>query len=158
MKQDTVGKVSLELSQKTPDTRSPIEQMRESLTEWDRNIYECIDRSKKDFLGDFYVIVITKNEPLMRNVFRNYFYARLSCPTPDYDQTVYRYNRVQDKIEFIWVIPSRDASFHLKDNALQVANEERGLLNFVLKFADGTLFKLAKKLNGEELETPLLEK
>ena len=158
MKQDTVGKISSELIQKQPDTTSPIEQMRESLTDWDKNIYECIERSKKDFLGDFYVVVITKNEPLMRNVFRNYFYARLSCPTPDYDQTVYKYDRKTNNIDLIWVIPSRDASYYLKDNALQVSKEEYGLLRFVMEFANGNLFKKAKELNGEKLDSPLLER
>lgn len=157
MTKETVGSISSQLMQKQPETTSPIDQMREQLSDWDKNIWECIDRSKKDFIGDFYIIVITKNERLMKNVFRNFFYARLSCPTPDYDQTVYKYHRHDDEIEFLWVIPSRDASFYLKDNALYVAPQEQQLLKFVLDFADGTLFKLAKELNGEALTSPLLE-
>ena len=34
-------------------------------------------------------------------------------------------------------------------NALEIVDEEKGLLNFVLKFTDGTLLAMAKKLNGE---------
>jgi hypothetical protein len=158
MTKPTVGQVSLDLSQKQPETTSPIEQMEESLTEYERNVWECVERCKKDYPGDFYVVVITKNEKLMPNVFRNFFYGRLSCPTPDYDQTVYKYKRKDDSLTFAWVIPSRDACHYLKDNALQVAPEERGLLQYVMAFADGTLFKLAKELNGEkDLLTPELE-
>lgn len=150
MTRETVGKVSSDLIVKAPETTSPIEQMRESLSEYDQNIWECIDRCNKDFVGDFYITVITKNERLMPNVFRNYFYGRLSCPTPDWDQTVYKYKRKDNQIVFMWVIPSKDACEHLQINALQVANEERELLKYVLAFHDGTLLKLAKELNGEK--------
>ena len=87
----------------------------------------------------------------------NYFYARLSCPTPDYDQTLYKYSHKQESLTFLWVIPSRDTCQLLKDNALQVVPEERELLGFVLNFADGSLFKLAKKLNGEVEDSSLLQ-
>ncbi len=157
MKAKTVGAASLELLNKTPDTKSPIEQMQENLTNYEANVWECAERCKKEFPGDFYIVVITKNERLMPNVFRNFFYGRISCPTPDYDQTVYKFKRKDNMPIFMWVIPSRDASFHLKDNALYVAPEERELLKYVLAFEDGTLFKLAKELNGEKLDSPELE-
>jgi hypothetical protein len=157
MTRETVGKVASDLIVKAPETKSPIEQMRENLTEYEANVWQCVERGKKEKAGDFYVVVITKNEKLFPNVFRNFFFPRTWCPTPDYDQTVYKYKRKDDSLIFMWVIPSRDASFHLKDNALYVAPEERELLKYVLAFEDGTLFKLAKELNGEKLDTPELE-
>lgn len=147
---DTVGKVSSDLLQKEPDTRDPIELMRECLTDYEKNLIECIDRYKKVSPFDFYVVVLAKKERLMPNVIRNYFYPRITCPTPDYDQTVYKYYHKDDCIEFIWVIPSRDTCILLKENALQVAPNERELLRYILDFSDGSLFALAKKLNGEE--------
>ncbi len=150
MTKPTVGKVSSDLLSQQTHAISPIEQMQENLTDYEQNIWECIHRCKKDFPADFFVVVITKNERLMPNVFRNFFYGRLSCPTPDYDQTVYKYSANDDAVDFVWVIPSRDASIYLKNNALQVTESERGLLKFVLDFADGTLFTLAKKYNGEK--------
>lgn len=156
MTRETVGKVSSDLIIKAPETLSPIEQMEENLSDYEKNVWECVERCKKDFTGDFYIVVITKNERLLPNVFRNFFYGRQSCPTPDYDQTVYKYKRKDNAPIFMWVIPSRDASFHLKDNALQVAPEERELLKYVLAFQDGTLMRLAKDLNGEKEDTPEL--
>src|SRR3990167_4938546 len=97
-----------------------------------------------------------KKEPLMPNVIRNYFYGRLSCPTPDYDQTVYFYDQESDIIEFLWVIPSKDACLYLKENALLVDPAESQLLRFVLDFADGTLFAIAKTRNRERSDSPLL--
>jgi len=146
---ETVGKVSYDLSLKEPETRSPIEQMRESLTDYDKNLHECIVRGKKNMIGDFFVEVITKKEPLMPNVIRNYFSCRNSCATPNYDQTMYKYTLKDDQITFLWVIPSRGICHLLLENRLEVPPEEYGLLDFVLRFERGDLFKLCKTLNGE---------
>jgi hypothetical protein len=154
---ETVGKKSLELMGKDPETRDPIELERAMHEDYERNVYACVDTHKKIFLGDFYVVVITKQERLMPNVLRNYFAARETCPTPDYDQTVYHYSHEREEVSFLWIIPTRDACIHLKANALVVVPQERELLKFVLDFADGTLYKLAKKLNGETADTDLLE-
>lgn len=158
MKRETIGKVATDLMAQRTHEVSAIDQMRESLTDYEKNVWECVDRCKKDFPGDFYIVVITKNEKLLPNVFRNFFYGRLSCPTPDYDQTVYKYKRKDDEVVFMWVIPARNACFHLKNNALEVDRQEQELLKFVLAFDDGTLFKLAKELNGEvDIDTPFVE-
>jgi hypothetical protein len=117
------------------------------------NLIECVNENKKHYPSSFFVVVLTKNERLMPNVFRNYFYARFSCPTPDYDQSVFRYNKQEERIEYLWTIPSRDASLHLKTHALEVVSEEKELLKFVLEFADGTLFKKAQQYNKEHIES-----
>lgn len=147
---ETVGKVSRDLSLKEPATRSPIEQMRESLTDYDKNVHECIDRGKKALPGDFFVEVTTKQEPLMPNVIRNYFSYRNSCSTPNYDQAMYKYTLKNDQITFLWVIPSRGICHLLLENRLQVPPEEYGLLEFVLRFESGDLFRVCKTLNGED--------
>lgn len=145
----TVGSFSNDLIVKEPETRSPIEQMRESLTDYEKNLLECVDRGKLDIPGDFYVVVITKKEPLMHNVMRNYFGFRLSCPTPDYDQAVYHYDRQDDKVEFLWIIPARDICFDFLTHRLEIPKEEWGLLENVLKFESGELMIMAKKRNKE---------
>lgn len=157
-RKETVGKIASDLLKKQPDSLSPIENMREQLTDYEKNLFECVDRYKNILPFNFFVVVITKKEPLMPNVLRNYFYARISCPTPDYDQTVYQYLHKDEALNFLWVIPSRDTCLILKENALRVVPEERQLLDFVLSFSDGSLFKLAKKLNGEVEDSPRLEK
>lgn len=156
MVKETVGKLSSELRSKEKDnTHTAYDQMREQLEEYDKNIFECIARSKKDFFGNFYVVVITKKERLMSNVIRNYFTARLSCPTPEYDQAVYLYKKNDESINLIWVIPSKDTCTYLiaVHHTNQLHFEEYELYNFVYQFAHGDLFKLCKHLNGEEEAT-----
>ena len=149
-KKKTVGAISSELLVKADNNHTVIDQTNEQLSEWEASLFETIEKTKKAWPNkDFFVVVITKQERLMPNVFRNYFFTRFSCPTPDYDQTLYKYNFRDDIVDFVWVIPSRDTCMHLKENALLVVPEERGLLEYVLLFADGSLAKLCNKLNGE---------
>jgi hypothetical protein len=151
MKQErqTVGSLSTDLQLKQTHAVSVIDQMRENLTDFEKNVHECVETHKSKFPNDFFVIVITKKERLMENVIRNYFFARLTCPTPDYDQIVYKYDSKNDHIQFIWVIPSRDTCFLLIENWQQVTAVERELLNFIMKFKMGKLMKLAQELNKE---------
>jgi hypothetical protein len=157
MNRDTVGKLATELLIKEPETKDPIELQREIQKNYEDQIVECINRGRNEFPHSFYVVVIHKKERLLPNVIRNYFAARLSCPTPEYDQVVYKYHRSENALEFLWVVPSQDTCQLLKDNALQIAPEEKDLLYFVLSFYDGTLLTKSKMLNGEKKDSPLLE-
>lgn len=149
----TVGAQVEPLLQKEPDSRDPIELQREMQKDYHDNLIQCINDFKKNNRGDFFVVVLTKNEKLMPNVFRNYFFARRTCPTPNYDQSVFLYRSDLEMAEYIWTIPSQDACMHLRYNAHLVAPEERQLLGFVLDFADGTLYELCKKLNKEQKDS-----
>ena len=156
---DTVGKISSELIQQSHNyDHTANEQMQEQLKDYDKNVDICFKRSKKDFEGDFYIVVLTKKERLMQNVIRNYFAGRESCPTPEYDQVVYKYNKKNDYLEFLWVVPAKDICTLMIQNALNLPSEQKMLLEFVMDFVDGQLLKKAKMLNGEKVDSPLLNK
>jgi len=157
MTRDTVGKLSADLNKNAVDnTHSAHEQMKEQLSEYDYNLFICLKEAKKHFYGDFFVVVTTKKERLMQNVIRNYFFARNTCPTPEWDQTVYRYDHQSGDVFFLWVIPAKDVCQHIVMNALTLPPEERQLLEFVMQFHDGTLLKRAKKFNNEQDDSSLL--
>lgn len=149
-KRDTVGKTSLDLLQKSDYLdHSAHEQMQEQLQEYEKNIFECLSSGKKQYDNDFYIVVETKKESKLNNVLRNYFIHRISCPTPTYDNVVYKYHRKEDQIEFLWVLPSKATCKMMRENALEIVPEERELLQYVLDDADGTLLRKCKMLNGE---------
>ena len=156
-KRDTVGKISSELLTKDYGKVSVIDQQREMQKDYLDNLVKCVEDSKKDFPGNFFIIVETKTEPLMRNVMRNYFFARWTCPTPTYDQSVYRYNRKDDQIEYLWTLPCKDACYHIKDNAVIIDKSQQELRYFVLSLFDGSLLRRSKQLNNEKENTILLE-
>lgn len=158
MKRETVGKVATDLQAKIQESRDPIEIERVLHKDYEYEVTTCVENAKKEHEGSFFVVVITKKEPLLENVLRHYYFARVSCPTPDYDQAVYSYNRKEDKLEFVWVIPSKHTCLTFVENKESIVPEEWGLLQNILKFRDGSLFVLAKKLNGEQTDSSLLDK
>ncbi len=151
MERDTVGKLSTDLLQHDIyGDQTAGDQMSEQLREYEDNIYTAIASGKANYSSDFFIVVITKRERIMSNVIRNYFFARLSCPSPDYDQTVYHYHSEDEHLEFVWVVPSPVAVKDIIKHRHDLDMSLYGLLKFVLEFLDGTLEAKARKLNGED--------
>lgn len=153
----TVGSQYLEVAYKQPETRDPIELQREMQREYVDNVKKCILDYRKDHPNDFFIVNITKREKLMPNLLRNYFFARDTCPTPDWDQSVYYYNHAYETVAYLWTVPDRDTCIYFRENALHVTPEEKQLLQFVLQFFDGTLLNIAKRFNKEEKDSPLID-
>lgn len=150
MARDTIGKISWDLlANSSVLDHSAQEQMQEQLDSYEANMFEAIERGKKEFPGDFFIVVETKKEPKMKNVIRNYFIVRQSCPTPQYDNSVYKYHAATEYCEFLWVLPSKQVYNMMKNRALELPVEERQLLQFVLEDSDGTLLRKCRMLNGE---------
>jgi hypothetical protein len=150
IKRETVGSLASDLLLKEPETRDPIELQRAiHEKEYEKNLFEAVERGKTLYKSPFYIVVVTKKERLMQNVLRNYFFPCQACPTPTWDQVVYRYTANDEKLEYLWNVPDKQTCELLKSNALQVVKEEQWLLKMVLDFADGTLDKKARIYNGE---------
>lgn len=150
----TVGAIAREFLQKEPDSTDPIELEREIHKDtYEDNVYLAIELSKKKLKSPFYVVVLTKKERLMENVLRHYFFARQSCPTPTWDQTVYRYKAEGEQVEFLWTVPDKQTCELLLHNKLQVPPNEMWLLNLIMSFYDGSLDKQARLWNKETFET-----
>lgn len=149
----TVGQLASELAQKESEAENPIDQTQESLSDYEKNVIEAANEGAKIFDDLFYIVVLFKTEPLMPNVTRNYFFSRISCPTPDYDQAVYKVKPKAREIDFLWAIPDKKTCEFMRDNKSHIPPEEYQLLNFVLSFYDGTLLQACKKMNNETQDT-----
>lgn len=156
-KKKTVGKAALELASQADNKHTVIDQMEENLTDYEKEVIDCAERGLKVYDDDFFVVVLTKKERLFDNIFRNYFLHRKSCPTPEYDQTVFRVNHKSADVELIWVLPDKETCIVYLRDALLVHPEEKQLLNYIIAFSDGTLDQLARKLNKEPGTSLFLE-
>lgn len=153
MSKKKVGQISSELMQKMPEANhSAYDQMGEQLKEYEQNVWQAVDDGIKKHDGDFFVVVITKKERLMHNVIRNYFFTRSSCPTPEWDQTLYKYYRKNDALNYIWTIPDKETCELMIKYPKEVLPEETQLFKYVCDFYDGVLLKVAMKFNHEEKE------
>lgn len=158
---NTIGSQILDLSQRQIEKMSATEAWKVKERDYLKHLIECAETNSKIFSGDFFIVTQLKLETLLSNAlptFREYFIAQQSCPTPNYDQNVYKFSKEKESITYIWSIPDRETSHYLFQNKDLVHESERQLLDFVLKFENGSLFRLMKQLNGEKHDSPELEK
>lgn len=134
--------------------KAPAQDIREGLlNEWDQNVMELVQKTRLiEPTRHFYVCVTTKREYLVKNTIRNYFESKYDCPTPQYEQVVYKIHKDGTNISLMWVIPNKEACIYLKQNALLIPAQERELLQYVLDFSVGKLDQIAQKENGEIIE------
>ena len=154
-KKETVGKIATDLIEKGEHNPDVIAQQREMLKDYENQVLIAVENGKRQFNGDFYVVVSTKKEKLLQNVIRNYFYPRESCPSPQHDQIVYRYIRREDMFEIIWVLPNKQACEIYRNDPINVPKEERDLLLDILSYYDGSLLKKCMELNKGIKESSL---
>ena len=86
----------------------------------------------------------------MHNVVRQYFFPRKSCPTPQYDQVVYQYLRIPQKLEMIWVVPDKQTTHALPLIGKDITPEQRELVTFASDFVSGKLDRMCEKLNLQD--------
>lgn len=151
----TAGELSLE-AQKSSDKIEAVEMQQEILkgTNSKKSFIEEIEdaarRGKNDpsFEGEFYVICLVKKERLLQNILRPYFFYRQSCPTPEFDQTVYKVTK-SDNLEYLWTIPDVHTCNAIMANRDNLPPDHDLLIEMVNAFMNGDLEKYAKKLNKE---------
>ena len=148
-KRKKVGKIAIELQNKQQNKIDPIELQREMTRDYIDNLIKCVDINKNKYNGKFFVVVLTKRETLLTNIMRNMFFARETCPTPTFDQSVFRADPHSYDLEYIWTVPTEDTCEYIKNNALLLPEDHKELRQFVFDFYDGTLDKICGELNNE---------
>jgi len=127
---------------------------------------ECpeICKTNEAMTGDFYVEVLVKKETIFDQAFfdgtaqiptggvmKIQQMAKKACPTPFFDQTLYRYNADSGDLTFLWVVPDIDTCIRFYENQNLITSEVADLAKFILQFLNGDLHRLCQKLNGEEV-------
>lgn len=153
----TLGQLVLENGAKEhPGTVGVLELIQEANKDYEEKLIATIEAGRKARLGDFFVVILFKKERLFEEVMHSIFFHRQSCPTPTTSQVVYKYHRDPERLEFLWVVPDPDTCMYYCDNALEVDESERDLLNFILDFRSGSLDQKARDLNGEQHNQPAI--
>ncbi len=149
----TVGKYAYELQQRPDEKINPIDLQRQihkgnsNEDSFENQVRLAVERGEKVFDKDFYVVVLFKKERLIQNVVRQYFFSRISCPTPEYDQVVYHYFPMEEKLEFLWVVPDKQSTLTLPFMGAELPLEQQQLVQFARDFNSGELDKKCEKLN-----------
>ena len=153
MANKTVGEANAEAAAAPPIDASYIDIQREvhKNDSYEKEVLEALNRGLKDpaIKGDFYIVVLFRRDRLLAHVIRQMFFYRQSCPTPQYDQTVYCYHRKEDYIEFLWVVPSNVACLNLPLYEHTIDPDQLELVQMVKDFRTGKLDRIAQIRNKE---------
>src|SRR5271157_3681341 len=151
-KKVTVGQMALEMALKEPDTYDSWELSQEQLKTFPAEIQKAYHagRAKYPPNKDFYIQILIKWERIFgEKVIHPHFLPRQSCPTPEWDQVVYRCHHESGEVEFLWVLPNRKHYYYLLYNPFEIHQDEQQMLKFVQMDHSGELLRWAKRLNGE---------
>jgi hypothetical protein len=106
---------------------------------------------REKFEGDFYIINLHKAEKI--GALRCFFFPKKSCPTPTYNQIVYKYDHQSNQMPMLWCIPDKntvkmmyEAFIHDKSS---IPQEMYRLANHCIKFISGEYDSLAARENNE---------
>ena len=150
-KRKTIGEISNDLLTQTPETQDAVELQQEIQGDtYEKGFLECMNRAMAKYNQDFYIVTVNQRFRLLSNVTRTFFIDRLSCPTPEFDQNVYRVDRKTGQIEYLWSIPDANTCGDIYSDPLSMMHLSAELRQFVFDFYDGTLLKKCKKLNKEQ--------
>ena len=150
-KRKTVGEEAVKRLENVDTKQGIVDTQREADKEYMDEIKKCIE-ANKSWDDPFYIVVLQKKERLLENVVRRYFFARESLPSPDWDQTVWRYKPKTGDLRFVWVLPDKNTAMWMAGMPHTVPKEQTELLGFVLDFLDKKLYRFYHNLFQKEDE------
>lgn len=104
---------------------------------------------------DFYVVLCVNIEHYFNNL-RGIPIARQSCPTPVYEQVVWKYHHAGG-LEYLWTIPGAFRYHHILQNKNMYMDTKRygNMAKFVHLMESGELLNWVKKENGDKKDMAL---
>ncbi len=102
---------------------------------------------------DFYVVLLIRKERF-GDTPNTLAFARRSCPTPVYKQSVWKYHAQSGALEFLWCIPDAILYYHILRSPQKYLEdkETQQLAKYVILMETGELLTWVKKENGEKID------
>ena len=107
---------------------------------------------------DFFVALVTTIDRMLKKP-KNIPVVRLSCPTPVYKQSVWKYHHRSGGLEFLWSIPSALRCQDVLRNPQKYKDDEESQIfaKFIMLYESGELLEWVKKENGEDKKDAIIK-
>jgi len=146
---DLVGSM-VDVYKKAPENDATIVDINQSANDkiW-RDICDFIEDERARYEDVFFVSILDVLDIVFEKSHDFKMFSQNSCPYPLYRQSVYRCWAKSGDKEFLWVVPQRKKARNMRKHWKEVPPRDSELLEFVMKFYDGTLKKLSDQINKE---------
>lgn len=109
---------------------------------------------KKDELQCVFFLSLKKWKDPITGSHRTQLYSHIACPSPDFFQSVWRFDPRGDKLEYLWSLPGPQRCVDMYNNKDLVPPEEWWLLSYVIRFLEDDLDKFCIALNDPSRPSP----
>jgi len=117
---------------------------------YESTVLKTIENGKREFYNkDFYVDVVWREQAEAEDV-EFVMVAWEACPTPHYNQTVYKYHHLADELELMWTLPNELECLDMYHNRNSIEQSEWPLMKYVMSFYDKSLFMFVNEKEKED--------
>lgn len=101
---------------------------------------------------DFYIVLVPTHERTAEMKPEDFVFVRRSCPTPGYNQNVFKYHKDTGSIEFLWSIPRKAIYWDFYKNRVKYLQNPKlkSRTVFVMMMESGELEKWVARENKED--------
>lgn len=144
---ETVGAMSIKAAQdqNQSDTWETTQQREKEIL---HNLHDFVEKKKVEHRSDFFIMLLSRREKILTNVIRDRLYCLKACPTPNYNQSLWKYHYLDDRLEFLWSVPPKEAVDFLSRYPIEMNDMCADVIKCVFDFIDGTLARKTRELNN----------
>ena len=154
---ETVGKIVTDLKAQYDDKDyASVEEIGRAGTQslMDK-MWEHVLEKKEELQCIFFVQLLKVKDPIT-GAHKTHLTTHIACPTPRFWQSIWRFNPIGDKLEYLWSLPGPQRTVDMYNERDVVPLEEHELLGYVIRFLDGDLDTFCMKLNDPSRPEPSL--
>lgn len=138
---NTIGTEAVQLAQKGDERIEARDIQQEADKEYFEEIYKAAQAKPAcNWRQPFYIVVQITKPGYLVNVIRRRFFARQTLPTPQPDQTVWRYDPRTTDLEYLWTLPDLDAINEISMNRQWLRDEDKMLGEIVVDYLNKSLW------------------
>lgn len=134
----TVGQYVYKNLEAKPEFYDPQEVQRAMESSICYNIEKAIERGAKQW-DHFYLVFLLRFEHFLPGALRPFYIPRQTRPTPDWDMSLWEYDRNWEKPKYLWTLPDKETGLMMLSNPSGVPDHAKELLGYVQKFHKGEL-------------------
>jgi len=121
---------------------------------YNEELWKAVEEFKPHYKNVLYLEVVPALNEGMNKLYVPQFdltiFSRSCCPTPSINHSVYRYTYEDDELEELWVLPDTITALEMRYFPIESRIDSPDMFKYYLDYKDGTLLKLAKRLNDEK--------